>query len=67
MNYTMILTLIRALPQVVAAAPEFKALFDEFIKGFSDDEQEELKSAYQHARDTSDSAQQDFLDASRGD
>lgn len=63
----VLLPLIQALPKVVAAAPEFKALFDEFVKGYNTTDQATLKSAYQEARDRSDSAQNDFLDASRGD
>jgi hypothetical protein len=63
----VLIPLIEALPKVVAAAPEFKKLFDAFVEGFKEDDQEELKSAYQRARDASDSAQNDFLDASRGE
>ena len=63
----VILPLIEALPKVVAAAPEFKRLFDELISGFREEDQEVLKSAYQRARDASDSAQEDFQKASRGD
>jgi hypothetical protein len=63
---TVILPLIEALPKVVAAAPEFKALFDQFIQGFNDHDQARLKTAYAVARDRSDSAQEDFVDASRG-
>lgn len=66
MNFTLILSLVQALPKVVAAAPEFKALFDQLLHGFNESEQAQLKSAYQTARDRSDSAQEDFQDASRG-
>lgn len=67
LNFTLILGLVQALPKVVAAAPEFVALFDQFIGVFSDSEQSQLKTAYQAACDRSDSAEEDFLKASRGD
>lgn len=67
MNFALILSLVQGLPKVVAAAPEFANLFHELIKGFNTTEQDQLKSAYQAARDASDSAQEDFTDASRGD
>lgn len=63
----LIIGLISALPKVVAAAPEFVRLFDELVKIFPKDEQDELKAAYQKAREASDSAQEDFQDASRGE
>ena len=63
---SVLVKLIEALPAVVAAAPEFVNLFNEFLKSFKEDEQAELKSAYQRARQASDSAQQDFTEASKG-
>lgn len=63
----VLLPLIEALPKVVAAAPAFVNLFNELISGFSEEDQTVLKTAYQAARDRSDSAQEDFTDASRGD
>jgi hypothetical protein len=62
-----LIPLIEALPKVVASAPEFINLFHEFIKGFSEQEQEELKDAYQRARSRSDEAQAEFEQASRGE
>lgn len=66
MDLALVLTLIQQLPKVVAAAPEFANLFHELIKGFGSHEQDQLKSAYAAARAASDSAQDDFVDASRG-
>lgn len=64
---SILLPLIAALPKAVAAAPEFASLFHELIKGYNSSDQEQLKSAYQAARDRSDSAESEFVQASRGD
>lgn len=62
-----LIPLIQALPKVIAMAPEFENLFNEFVRNYNSTEQEQLKSAYQAARERSDSAQADFVQASRGD
>lgn len=62
-----VLTLIEALPKVVAAAPEFKRLFEEGILPlFKPHEQTQLKESYRKAREGSDAAQADFVQAGRG-
>lgn len=61
-----IVGLVEQLPKVVAAAPEFKRLFDALISNFKTHEQSELKAAYQRAIAESDSAQEDFVNAGRG-
>ena len=66
MDFTTVLNIIKAVPKVVAEAPAFKALFDQAITVFKPAEQEQLKSAYRAARDRSDDAQDDFVQASRG-
>lgn len=66
-SISTIVGLIDALPKVVAAAPEFEALFDQMVQAFKPHEQSQLKSAYQRARERSDSAQADFQKASRGE
>lgn len=67
MNFAIVLGLIHNLPKAIAAASEFKALFDQILKGFNTQEQAQLKDAYQHARERSDSAQADFIKASQGE
>jgi hypothetical protein len=61
-----ILKAVEQLPKVIAAAPEFKNLFDQMIKAFQPHQQSQLKTAYAKAIETSDSAQADFVEASRG-
>ena len=63
----VLLPLVQALPKVVAAAPEFVALFNQLISGFKQEDQDVLKAAYREARDRSDSAEADFIKASRGE
>lgn len=63
MNFTAVLN---AINLAGAAAPAFKALFDTIVPLFSNDEQDQLKSAYATAIKRSDAAQEQFDDASRG-
>lgn len=63
----VLIPLIEALPKVVASAPAFINFFHEVISGFSKEDQDELKSAYQAARSRSDEAEAEFLKASGGD
>ena len=67
MNISTVLGIIKSAPAIIAKAPAFKALFDQALTVFSPAEQSELKAAYQAARDRSDAAQDDFVQASRGD
>ena len=66
-SFSVILGLVEKLPKVVAAAPEFKALFDAFVGTFRTHEQTQLKDAYQRAIAQSNAAQEDFVKASRGE
>jgi hypothetical protein len=66
-SFSVILRLVEQLPKVVAAAPEFKKLFDAFVATFRPHEQTQLKDAYQRAIAESDAAQEDFVKASRGE
>lgn len=66
MNFQTILRIIRGAPAVIAQAPAFKELFDQVVTVFKPGEQEQLKSAYQQARQRSDEAQADFTKAGRG-
>lgn len=66
-SFPLFLGLVEALPKVIAAAPEFKKLFDQVLLIFNEPEQEQLKTAYAKAREESDSAQEDFVKASKGD
>lgn len=50
-----------------AAAPAFKALFDQAVQVFTPAEQSQLQDAYAAARAASDDAQDDFVSAGRGD
>jgi hypothetical protein len=58
---------ILALPKAIVTAAEFKDLFDKMLVAFSPTQQSQLKTAYQQAREGSDSAQADFQKASRGE
>ena len=66
MNFAVVLGIIHNLPKAIAAAAEFKELFNQLLKGFNSSEQAQLKDAYAHARERSDSAQADFQEASKG-
>ena len=46
LNIAWGLKLLQAVPKVVAAAPAFKELFDQFVGTFKSDDQQELKDAY---------------------
>ena len=55
MNLQTVLNLLPKVGPIVAAAPEFKALFDQIIATFGEHDQDTLKEAYalatSHARD----------------
>lgn len=56
----ILLALLPKVGPVVAALPEFKALFDQIKDTLSSDDQDTLKEAYELARDRSDQAHDDL-------
>ena len=58
--FATILALLPKVGPVVAALPEFKALFDQVKATLSSDDQETLQRAYELARDRSDAAHTDL-------
>lgn len=66
LSFPVILGIIHNMPKAIAATAEFKELFDQLLKGFNSSEQAQLKDAYKHARERSDSAEADFIEASKG-
>lgn len=64
MDFQKVLAAVR---MAGAAAPAFKALFEQAVQVFSPAEQQQLKDAYAEARERSDDAQEDFTAAGRGD
>lgn len=56
---------LRAVQLAGAAAPAFKALFEEVLPLFSSADQDRLKSAYQAAQERSDAAHEDVQQAAR--
>jgi hypothetical protein len=54
------LKLLQAVPQVVAAAPDFKHLWDELVGTFKPHEQQDLKDAYTAAISDAADAHQDL-------
>lgn len=63
LNFRTILGIVQT---AVSAGPAFEALFQQVLPLFSKQEQDELKSAYAKAREGSDDAQDDFVNAGRG-
>lgn len=64
--FNRVISIVRAAPKVVAAAPQFVELAESVMPIFTGAQQEELKSALARARERSDEAQADFVKASRG-
>lgn len=60
-------TVLAAVKLAGAATPAFKALFDQAVQVFSPAQQSELKAALAAARENSDDAQDDFVNAGQGD
>lgn len=57
------LQLLQAVPKVVAAAPDFKRLFDQFVGTFkSSADQQDLKDAYAAAISDAADAHEDLQD-----
>jgi ABC-type transporter Mla subunit MlaD len=54
------LQLLQAVPKVVAAAPDFKRVFDSIVATFSGAEQDDLKAAYDAAISDAADAHQDL-------
>lgn len=54
MNYATWLKALQAIPGVVAAIPEVKALFDQAIAALHPEEQDSAKAVLQAAEDKSD-------------
>lgn len=60
------LSLLNAAPKVLAALPEFKALWDRIISSFDDDNsQEVLKNAYEVAMSDAENAHTQLQDIVR--
>ena len=58
--------IMNAVKLAGSATPAFKSLFDQILPLFGDAEQGQLKDAYAAARKASDDAQDDFVQAGRG-
>jgi hypothetical protein len=59
-------TVLNAIKLAGSATPAFDALFHQVLPLFGHAEQSQLKDAYAAARATSDAAQDDFVQAGRG-
>lgn len=57
---------IESAPAVIAAAPQFVEIVQGVMPIFNGAQQDELKSALAAARERSDDAQTDFVNAGRG-
>lgn len=60
MNVTTVMKLLPAIGPVIAALPEFKALFSEIVATFAVRDQDELKRAYAMALDRANEAHDDL-------
>lgn len=60
-------TILKIVQGATTAAPAFTALLDQVKTLFNDNEQTELQDAYDKARGASDAAEDDFVNAGRGD
>lgn len=60
-------TILKIVQGATTAGPAFGALFGQVKTLFGDDDQAKLQDAYDAARVESDAAQDDFVNAGRGD
>lgn len=61
LNVAWALSLLKVVPQVVAAAPEFKRLYDQLVASFDKDaDQETLQRAYDLALSDAEDAHDDL-------
>jgi len=56
---------MKAIQMAGAHLPAFKELFDQVVTTFTSEEQEELRSAYEKARERSDTAHDNLQQAAR--